>query len=102
MDNPSEFLEFFTLIMSAILTTLPFVILIYILLKLPRTIDVVYDDSNKQVLFKVFSKRGSFLVYDYTRTRRMKIIFKTYVDVEAFINRRVNGWQNIHNLRSNM
>ena len=68
-------------------------LLIYIYLKLPRTIDVITARDNDKVLFKVYSKHNSFTVHDFTKFRKMKISFRSYVDVEAYIFRRINGWQ---------
>lgn len=65
------------------------------LLTLSKPIDTIFD-RNKKVLFKIFSRRGSFIVYDYTGNGgTLKIEFRTYVDVEAYVSRKKNGWDQL-------
>lgn len=78
------------------------ILIIMLLMSLPRLVDQVFDINDK-VMFKIYSKRsGSFRVDDFTRGFRKKINFKTYIDVQAYVLRRVNGWDiNNYKLENN-
>lgn len=81
-----KFLSFFVV---------PIVILVLILILMPHLIDLVYTKDG-DLMFKVYSRKsGIFLVKDYTRHFKRKIYFKSYVDVEAYISRRINGWNEL-------
>lgn len=70
--------------------------LIYILF--PRYIDVIVDEDDV-LLFKIYQARsGKFYVKDYTGMLRAKLPFKTYVDLEAYIYRKLNGWNDVKSI----
>lgn len=55
----------------------------------------IVKDSNGEVLFKVYAKGSYFCVNDFTKKYRnanVAINFRTYYDVETYISRRMNGW----------
>lgn len=73
-----------------------FAVLLFIfIIYYPRSIDEVRNDKNK-LLFTIYQSGFRFIVHDYRTLFKRRIVFKTYVDVEAFIQRRVNGWKDIY------
>lgn len=67
-----------------------FGVLISMLLR-TRPIDKV-EDNNGNVIFRIYQKGiNGFLVKGYRGNYR-KVSFKTYVDVVAYVDKRVNGW----------
>lgn len=69
-----------------------FFITMFIVL-LPKPIDVVYNKDKSKKLFKIYTQVSGFRVKDYSSSfSRRSIYFRSYVDVEAYIKRRINGW----------
>lgn len=71
------------------------IILIIIIIIWPRQIDTVYSKDKTKILFKIYKRDLGFQVRDYTSSFTKKIYFKTYIDVEAYIIRKLLGWSSI-------
>lgn len=78
-----------------ILIALIVIFLGYIIIIWPRPIDEVRDDRNR-LLFTIYQSGRGFQVNDHNGIIKRKIYFKTYVDVEAFIKRRINNWNDLN------
>ena len=81
----------------ASITVIGIVVLLIIFSRPPKDypIEVVNDHDGKS-LFKVFVKGATFHVIDYTKkykNENVTLEFKSYQDVEVYIKRRLNGWQ---------
>lgn len=66
-------------------------VIAFILANQPKLIEFIKNDKGKIVITIRQKKNGMFLVHDSTNGRIIR--FTRYVDIEAYILRRVNGWK---------
>lgn len=77
-----------------ILLSFSLLFLVFIIIIWPRPIDEVRDDRNR-LLFTIYQSGRGFQVNDHQGITKRRIYFKTYVDVEAYVKRRVNSWNDL-------
>ena len=59
--------------------------------RLPKLIEYIKDEKGKITITIKQKRNGMFVVHDATNGRIIR--FTRYVDIEAYILRRVNGWK---------
>ncbi len=70
-------------------------IVIVVILGHPKPIQVLKDNQGRE-LFLIYTKAFGFTVLDNTGIKTVRITFKTYQEIEAYVNRKMNGWKDIH------
>lgn len=66
-------------------------VLAYVLANSPVLIEHIKNDNGAIVITIKQKKNGMFLVYDKTNGRVIR--FTRFVDIEAYVSRRINGWK---------
>lgn len=85
--GPNDYYFFGFLFFVAVLMLMSFIAFI----NQPRLIEHIKNDQGVIVITIKQKKNGMFLVYDKTNGRVIR--FTRFVDIEAYVSRRINGWK---------
>lgn len=92
-------MEDYQVVIIVVLSIVLLGLLLYLLTPKEHPIDVI-KDRDGTILFKVYARGTTFGVVDYTKkynSTKVTILFRSYIEVEAYISKRFNGWDNVTN-----